>query len=648
MSKATRMHISPGVLVTALGVVAALALMAAVVWLPGPGPAQAQRMGRTPPFGGTPTPTMDPATPTPTPTPTPTMPASVADGSACDAFDTPMPRMTWLPWPLQPARSPTATSGSGSPEIQLIIESLEEPVKVGSSIVLYLEDDYAEPSSISASSVYLVVTGGETSTTGDGGRVYVTNTAKIKTGAYFDADKKDISIRVLIPDMCPDSTDGCEGQDGLQAEQMVTLVVESDSGIKNPSEAGSHSTGYAILGPTDKIPSKATATGDPYDVAMKLNDLKTERKITLFDVDNKRGFEQTVMGTGFKDGTTASVYVLHIMGTEPGNAMRNAYLWNALDCDEMNDAIGLMDADRAAEMTSPCVPYGTSLLPAHKTAIDGAKFFSEGPGEAALCAAIIRDGTNVGGALVGSNDKVDVTFEVTAPTFGPGQTNHICMADGTGKASVTDVEDFNLQPSIKVVPSSANSGDTVNVFAQDYSNENAGFAQLKIAGQVIPNGPSPAPNFIRNMNPIGSDGSGTVTFEVPGGYEGTLRIDARWGPLDADDKCKAAKGCISKDSKITIAGAQLNVSKTEALPNETITITGNGFGSQSCIPVGNIVLDNAAVIVDDDSEANSGDCDGMIEVSNSGQFVATIILWQARSGTNPVLIPRHPRAERGG
>ena len=42
---------------------------------------------------------------------------------------------------------------------------------------------------------------------------------------------------------------------------------------------------------------------------------------------------------------------------------------------------------------------------------------------------------------------------------------------------------------------------------------------------------------------------------------------------------------VSKDSKITIAGAQLNVSKTEALPNETLTITGNGFGSQTCIPV---------------------------------------------------------------
>ena len=45
------------------------------------------------------------------------------------------------------------------------------------------------------------------------------------------------------------------------------------------------------------------------------------------------------------------------------------------------------------------------------------------------------------------------------------------MVDGEGRMSDTDVEDFNLEPSIKVVPSSVASGDTVNVFAQDYSND---------------------------------------------------------------------------------------------------------------------------------------------------------------------------------
>ena len=63
-----------------------------------------------------------------------------------------------------------------------------------------------------------------------------------------------------------------------------------------------------------------------------------------------------------------------------------------------------------------------------------------------------------------------MTFEVTAPTFKPGNVNYICMVDGEGRMSNTDVEDFNLEPSIKVVPSSVSSGDTVNVFAQDYQN----------------------------------------------------------------------------------------------------------------------------------------------------------------------------------
>ena len=196
------------------------------------------------------------------------------------------------------------------------------------------------------------------------------------------------------------------------------------------------------------------------------------------------------------------------MGTEPVDAddaeavaRRNAYLWNALDCDEMIAAVPSdADGNMGTGMGNPyCAMYDDDF-PQEQKDVVAALDFSKGDAEEQLCAAIIRKGTNVGGALVGSNDKVAVTFEVTAPTFGPGQTNHICMADGTGNASITDVEDFNLQPSIKVVPSSVASGDTVNVFAQDYSNERAGFSLLKIAGKTI------SRSFIDDRNPIGSDG----------------------------------------------------------------------------------------------------------------------------------------------
>ena len=481
----------------------------------------------------------------------------------------PEPTPPTIDEPAEATVTSDSTSASGSPEIQLSLVDIDMALDVGASIVVYLEDDFQEPDSIPASSVYLRVTYPKDKTTGNGGRVYVESGPKIKTSDYFDQDKKDISIRVLVPDMCDDDTTGCEGQDGIPMGADVTLVIESDSGIKNPSEArkpGYH-TGYALL---DASAAKIPGRGN-FD---QLDDLEIRAKISLSDVDNKRGYEMTVTGSGFNDGTSAGVYVLHYP-----------------------------DADNADKDTWPS------------------------------CEMITDDGTNVGGALVGSDDKVSVTFEITAPTFSAGKDNYICMEDGEGRMSDTDVEDFNLEPSIKVVPSSVHTGDTVNVFAQDYSNDPAGFSQLMIAGEVISD---------VTGSGIRPDGSGTATFKVPGGYEGVLRIDAAWGPLDADDKCKAANGCIIKNSKITIAGAQLNVSKTEVLPNETITITGNGFGTgrNTCIDVDNITLDNVPVIVDPDSTANSGACDDMVEVSNSGQFVVTILMWGAGSNdANPVLIP---------
>ena len=107
---------------------------------------------------------------------------------------------------------------------------------------------------------------------------------------------------------------------------------------------------------------------------------------------------------------------------------------------------------------------------------------------------------------------------------------------------------FKLEPSIKVVPSSANSGDTVNVFAQDYPKSAGEFKTLLLAGEDISN-----TVIESSKRSIANDGSGEVAFKVPGGYEGVLRIDATWGT-------------VKEDAKITLAGAQLNASKTDALP----------------------------------------------------------------------------------
>ena len=458
---------------------------------------------------------------------------------------------------------------------------------MGSSIVLYLEDDYQEPEAIPASSVYFVAENPSNAPTGNGARVYTTIAPKLDTGAYFDEDKKDISIRVFIPDMCTNATDACEGPNGPMQGQTLTMVVEDNSGIKNPTEAGTHSVSIDILGPADSVPKAATTLerNDALRAIDKLcaNDptctdenmeqtLATLPKISLSDVDNVRGYELTITGSGFNDGTTASAYVLK--------------------------------ADAAP----------------------------------ATCAEIVGNpaSTQIGSGLVGSDDKVVITAEVTVPTFGAGNVNQICMVDGENRHS-SDIDDFKLEPSIRIVPSSVSSGDTVNVFAQDYPAGAGGFVELKLSGQVVYSS-SATDNAVAVRATSLTEGSATATFDVPGSVgdkplQGTVRVDAKWGET-------------TEDAKITVAGSELTSSASAVLPNESITISGNGYGSQTCIDVDNITLDNVAVQVDSESTVrctlgtgDSATTFNAVEVSNSGQFVATITLWPSDSNAaNPTLI----------
>ncbi|MDE2960885.1 MAG: hypothetical protein OXU28_12695 [Chloroflexota bacterium] len=550
------------------------------------------------------------------------------------ATATPPPTIDPTPEPMPAMVTSSSTTGSATVELKLTV-TVDDDVPVGGAFVLYLEDDYQEPDSISASDVYFVVTPADSAradVTGNGARVYATQNPEIDTDDHFTKDKKDIDIRVSLPDLCSIDTPDCQGQNGLMDGDMVTMVIQKSAGIKNPPEEGSHSTGYLIIGPADAVPGSAAPDNQPFNVT---DVLRTWAKVGISDVDNSRGYEMTVTGTGFNNGTSAAAYVLATSNI----GYDTARWWETLDC------AGMKTAAKAFGLSGDntyCFHFdlGTDMSYTLNTSsgargghADFMALTAEEKQERAdniikygQCATIVEFGTKVGDALVGSDDKVTVTFEVTAPTFKPGNVNYICMVDGEGRASNRDVEDFKLEPSIKVVPSSVSSGDTVNVFAQDFPAGTGGFAELKIGGMVLWATGADNNKVSVNAGAIRPDGSDTATFKVPGGLEGVLRIDAKWGS-------------VNEDSKITITGGELNPSKTDVMPNETITVSGNGFGTQTCIPFSNITLDNTPVMVHPDS--NSEDCAGnAVKVSNSGQFVATVIIWPAASGgTNPTLIP---------
>ena len=552
MSNKTRKHIWPVSLITALGIVAVLALMAATVWMPGSAQAQS---GPTNPFQATPVPGT-----------TPTGPVS--------PFPTPVPGTT--PVPTTPADTITISSdsstSSGSPEIKVVINNLSRDLPVGSQIVLYLEDDYQEPDSIPSNTVYFVATGGIEGTgpgapkqqtkTGNGARVYATDQIKIDTDDYFDATKNDIRIAIPIPDLCTSSTDDCQGPNGPYMGQNLTMVVQNNSGIKNPSEAGSHSADVRIVGTTDSLPDIGPAGSAPPDGNHKgITELVTKAKISLSDSNNKRGYTQTVTGTGFNNGSTATVYALAVTS-----------------------------------------------------------------GDAPSCEAVVSGGTKAGDGIVGSDDTVAVTFDVTVPIFKPGNVNYICMEDGEGRRSDDDVEKFELEDSIRVVPDTVSAGDTVTVFAQDFPGT-PGLTEVKLAGKVVWTvAPGDTDQVAVRAANIGSDGSATITFDMPGSInnvplQGVIRIDAKWGTVNAN-------------ASITVAPATLTLSKASALPNQTITIQGVGFGDtpENDIDLTKITIDDVPMAVDDDSRDGSE-----VTVSSAGQFVATVFLWNESGTSNPAL-----------
>ncbi len=511
-----------------------------------------------------------------------------------------------------------STTSGGAPKLTVKLDSLNSPLPAGSRVVLFLEDDFQVPDAIPASSIYFVANSPTTVDSGNGAPAYVTEAPEIDTDAYFDDDKDDVSITVRIPDMCTDDSVTCEGPNGVYLTQDLTMVILSSSGIKNPSEAGTHSVAFDVLGFDDGLPgrierlmengmeqSAKTATGNRTIQKRQGVYVSTEAKISLSDTDGERGEELTVTGSGFNNGTTAAAYVAQ------RKAARYAVAewWETLDCDKMKAAMG------SGAGNEFCFHYTLNETEMTYTVASKDKASSDMVFARHLCErGIIPTGTEAGSATVGNDDRVAISFEVSVPTFQPGNNNLICVEDGEGRTSGDDVEDFELTPNISVSPNEGQAGDEVTVFAQDFPVAGASFTELKVGGVVIKDN-------IRSTS-ISSDGSATATFKLPP-QKGTKRVDAKWGSK-------------SEDAKVTILPAIVNVGDAEPLPNDRLTLTGTGFatGTGSGIMPEDITISGAPMLVYDDCL----DGDGEVEVSSGGQFVCAVAVWPAAgAASNPTL-----------
>lgn len=473
----------------------------------------------------------------------------------------------------------SSTTARASVQVQLTISRLPIDMPAGSSVVLFLEDEYFVPDPVELRTTWFTLSGvsepGKT-VVSQPGRHYPTDPIELDEDNYYGGDD-DYSIRVYLPDLHPGTSDSASGFQGAVAGQTLRLTIHKTAGILNPSEAGSFRIGYAVLGPNDDVPSAPTYRVDPL--------LRIYAKLSLSSDDHSRDKAVVATGSGFNDGVTATLYMKHYdtAGRHPGGD-------NPVELSQDGDPNTARFGD---------LPTGRIMTPEE------------------TCADIIANGREVGNAVVGSDDRVEVEFKVTNPPFQPGDGNLLCMSDGEGATSFADVEHMNLDPCIRVTPEVANAGDTVTVTAVDYP-AGAAFRYITVQGETV---------NVGSQSNIGNNGKGSATFTVPGGIDGTVRVNACWGGFNNDS-------CDLEGATLKVTPSKLTLSKETVRPNESIIIRGSGFSTETgaANDLEKITIDNVDMLLADASSATD------IEVSNAGQFSTTVIVW-ADADNNPVLTP---------
>ena len=368
----------------------------------------------------------------------------------------------------------------------------------------------------------------------DGEKMYADAASKpLTNSAVLD----NIEYLISVPDM-----NGTEdGAPGIRKGSTVTLTISPAAGITNATASGNK-------GPLGVYTSEQKS--------LVYSTVKVNLGIALNDYDANRGKALTVLGSGFQDGTTATVYLF-------------------------------MDTDCAMKV------------------------------------ADVTEQTELVSEPIASDDTFQAQLTVTLPPFKSGKGNCIYAQDGNEPPQTSNVLEFEVEGLLTISPTSAAVGDKVDITLEDWPLKTDGSsdtATVTIAGQ--------SQTITSGSGSIGRNG--TANFQ----------IEIHTNTPSGTDEIKVSANGESDDKKITISGAHLSASPTTAVPNQAITVNGQGFTGDSTI---NAVNDGSEVTLGGDDEALSRSAGGFrnfnngesVTVDSGGSWSATIIVPITRATTTP-------------
>ena len=357
-------------------------------------------------------------------------------------------------------------------------------------IILDIDSSIGVPTSLSPSAVRIRASAIEGAANARPNQNRVLELAPVYRVIPGTDGRKEYKIRIPNMDGVPENPVA-----DIAAGATVTLTLLANSGFTNPTEAN------VVVFKADGV--TRDSGGDDFKVRTSAQTKGVSAYIStplvLFSDDkaDNRNKPLTITGKGFKNGTTAIVYL--------------------------------------EEMVNGAVVKETDLI----------------------------------SILVGSDDTFEATFNVTVPPFRAGKGNMIKAKDGETPPNRTETAvAFEVEGLMTASPKTAAIGDKIQISLVDWPDytidDPIGDATVKIAGlpQEIIGSMAVANGKATFQIEIGND--------VPSGTE-ELQVDAA-GESDS--------------TNVVISGADLTVTPSTVVPNQNVTVVGQGFGDRAKINTG--------------------------------------------------------------
>ena len=403
-------------------------------------------------------------------------------------------------------------------------------------------------------------------------------------------------VTLEIPDMEP--ADDQPGSQGIAPGALITVVFRQTARIKNPTESKADEVNTAtihaavdgdgnfdpsMLNPLSGYKVQATTSNSGvYVTASAPNRAVIARTIVLSDQDGPRGSTITVVGLGFRNSITATV-------------------WNDKDQNGIRDS---GEIDLSSALITGSDDFTTTIT------INNPPFNYD----------LDTNGVN---AVDGRNR-----------TIIPGREYMLPISSTTATESIPR---YLLESSIKVTPGTAAIGDRVQVTARDF----IGRSTISLLTSRISIGGVPV-DFFETAN-VSTTGDATFEMTIPNdvasGTQNLVVSDGAKGDINKEDDPEygyiASHNIVNTGGarfNMVISGAQLSVTPSDGLvPNQTVTLSGRGFSTGDRRGNAEINVDASdATISGSDIDLgprspkfNEGD---IIDVDNAGNWSSSFVI----------------------